>query len=160
MRRRWEQFHPTPPPRRARTPASIYQNRWSAVLTRQHSAAPASRVDKRAAARPTRAAEAEPSLFFDPGCSNQLMDPTSSEDAPRGTLTQEEARHRPRDRFRVCRLQYDGTKRNFACGAQNSRLVPRIMTQFLKTTHRPCCEQFSGGNYFLYPCAKSKRRTP
>lgn len=50
-------------PEEARTSSSIYQNRSRSVLTRQHSAA--SRVDKRSAARLTRPAEAELSLFFD-----------------------------------------------------------------------------------------------
>lgn len=74
MRRRWDQktslqFHPVLP-QEARTSTSIYQNRLRAVLTRQHSAA--SRVDKRAAARLTQAAEAELSLFSDPGSTHQL----------------------------------------------------------------------------------------
>lgn len=58
-------------PEEARTSSSIYQNRSRSVLTRQHSAA--SRVDKRSAARLTRPAEAELSLFFDPAALMALL---------------------------------------------------------------------------------------
>lgn len=58
-------------PEEARTSSSIYQNRSRSVLTRQHSAA--SHVDKRSAARLTRPAEAELSLFFDPAAPVALL---------------------------------------------------------------------------------------
>ena len=51
-------------------------------------------------------------------------------------------------------LEYNGTRRNSACGAQSAEKKKKkseIMTESLKIIHKLCCEQFLVGTFFLSP---------